>query len=87
MSNTYVNGRGIMGSGMRSWPSLSPTYSLGSYGRTRGAILLGGNSVIGSQGRIYSYAKKRGRGEAYKAYLLNSLRGGYVYKNPWSVIQ
>lgn len=69
------------------WPSLTPVSGLGSYGRTRGAILIGGpRTSIANQGRIYAFEKSKGRGEAYKQYLINVLGGGFVYKNAWSVI-
>jgi hypothetical protein len=80
--------RGIMGGGQRTWPSLQPMSGLGSYGRTRSAILVGGpRSSIANQGRIYQFAKSKGKGDAYKFFLINSLGPGYVYKNALSVIQ
>lgn len=57
-----------------SFPSLTPTYGLGSYSRTQAAILCGNPRVrIGSQNRIYSWYEQRGMGEAYKAKLALSL--------------
>ena len=68
------------------YPSLTPTYSLGSYGRTRGALLI--SSRVGakraSAGRIYAFEQRKGQGQAYKEYLLKVLGPGYVYKNAWS---
>lgn len=69
-------------------PSLTPTYGLGSYGRTSAAVLISGpRNTIGNQGRIYAYEKKLGRGEAYKQYLLNALGPIPTYRNAWQVIQ
>ena len=71
-----------------SHPSLTPTYGLGSYGRTAAAILISGpRNTIGNQGRIYAYEKKQGRGEAYKQYLLNALGPIPTYRNAWQIIQ
>jgi hypothetical protein len=48
------------------YPVLTPTYGLGSYGRTAGAVLIGSpRNRIGSQGRIYAFMKSRGQGQAY----------------------
>ena len=71
-----------------SHPVLTPTYGLGSYGRTAAAILIGGpRNAIGNQGRIYAFEQRRGRGEAYKQYLLNALGPIPTYKNGWQIIQ
>ena len=82
-NRAYIPGRG-------QWPSLRPLPGLGSYGRTRGAILIGApRSSIANQGRIYNYYQRRGEGPQYKAYLLSILTAGnpYVYRNAWQVIQ
>ena len=43
-----------------TFPSLTPTYGLGSYGRTGMAILIGGpRTKNGSQGRIYAWFKQQ----------------------------
>jgi hypothetical protein len=56
------------------YPVLTPTFGLGSYGRTASAILVGGpRSTIGNQKRIYAWYSARGQGQQYKDYLLNSL--------------
>ena len=81
-----LSGRGI--DFVTKWPSMNPTSGLGSYGRTRGAILLGGpRTSMGSQARVYAFEKRRGRGQEYQQYLLSVLGNGFVYKNAWSVIQ
>ena len=87
LNNGQFNPRPVrIGGG--SWPYLQPMSGLGSYGRTRAAVLIGGpRSTIANQGRIYAFEKSKGRGEAYKQYLINVLGGGFVYKNAWSVIQ
>jgi hypothetical protein len=60
--------------GNNFYPSLTPTYGLGSYSRTQAAILCGNpRTRIGSQNRIYSWYHKKGLGDAYKARLLLSL--------------
>jgi hypothetical protein len=71
-----------------TFPSLTPTYGLGSYGRTAAAVLIGSpRSSIANQNRIYYFMRKSGRGEEYKNYLLNALGPIPVYKNAWQVIQ
>jgi hypothetical protein len=70
------------------FPSLTPMYGLGSYGRTAAAALISGSrTTIGNQGRIYNWYSARGKGEQYKAYLLRSLGRMPVAKNPWNLIQ
>jgi len=52
------------------YPSLTPAYGLGSYGRTGPAILISSpRTRIGSQGRIYAFYKSRGQGQEYINYL------------------
>ena len=72
----------------RGLPALTPAYGLGSYGRTGAALTISSpRSRIGSQGRIYSYFKQRGQGQAYEAYLINALGLKYLPKvNPWTYI-
>ena len=70
------------------YPVLSPTYGLGSYGRTAAAVLISGpRTTIGNQGRIYAWYSARGQGPQYKAYLLNSLGPqNTIYGNRWPKI-
>jgi hypothetical protein len=57
------------------FPSLAPTYGLGSYGRTGAAVLISSpRNRIGSQGRIYAYMKRIGQGQQYINFLANILR-------------
>jgi hypothetical protein len=54
-----------------TWPSLTPTYGLGSYSRTGPALLISSpRTKNGSQGRIYAWMKNRGQGQQYIDYLL-----------------
>jgi hypothetical protein len=56
------------------YPSLTPAYGLGSYGRTGPAILISSpRTRIGSQGRIYAFYKSRGQGPEYVNYLAMSI--------------
>jgi hypothetical protein len=56
------------------YPSLTPTYGLGSYGRTGSAVLISSpRTKIGSQGRIYAYEKQHGQGPQYIQFLINVL--------------
>ena len=69
-----------------SYPSLTPTYGLGSYGRTGAAVLISSpRTKIGSQGRIYGYYKSRGQGSLYINFLKNAI-GPQPYTNPFTVI-
>ena len=69
------------------FPSLTPMYGLGSYGRTAAAVLISGSrTTIGNQGRIYNWYSARGQGQQYKDYLLNSLGPIPTYRRPWSLI-
>jgi hypothetical protein len=70
------------------YPSLTPTYGLGSYGRTGVAVNISSpRTKIGSQGRIYAYYKSKGQGQDYINYLINSLGLKNLPKvNPWSTI-
>ena len=70
-----------------AFPSLTPTYGLGSYGRTAAAILVGGpRTTIASQGRIYAWYSRRGQGQQYKDYLLSTLGPIPVARNAWMLI-
>jgi hypothetical protein len=69
------------------YPSLTPTYGLGSYGRTKAAVLISSpRNKIGSQGRIYAYEKQHGRGQQYIDFLCNILGPSGPYTNPFSYI-
>jgi hypothetical protein len=69
------------------FPSLTPTYGLGSCGRTAAAVLISSpRTVIGSQGRCYAYAKRTGRGQEYIQFLLKSLGPQPTVRNPLSLV-
>jgi hypothetical protein len=70
------------------FPSLTPSYGLGSYGRTGPALTISSpRTKIGSQGRIYAYFKQRGQGYQYEQYLINALGVKFLPKvNPWTYI-
>lgn len=70
------------------FPSLTPAYGLGSYGRTGAALTISSpRTKIGSQGRIYAYMKSKGQGYQYEQFLINALGIKYLPKvNPWSTI-
>jgi len=70
----------------RMYPSLTPTPGLGSYGRTRAAILISQpRSTIGSQNRIYGYYRSRGQG-AFYINILKQAIGPQPYVNPFTLI-
>jgi len=57
-----------------TWPSLTPTYGLGSSSRTGTAILISSpRTKNGSQGRIYAWMKNHGQGEQYIQFLINAI--------------
>ena len=57
-----------------TYPSLTPYYGLGSYGRTGAAVLISSpRNKIGSQGRIYAWQKSHGQGPQYIQFLLSIL--------------
>ena len=69
-----------------SYPSLTPTYGLGSYGRTGPAIIVGGSrSKIGTQNRIYNSFRKQSERAAYILYLKKMI-GPSPYVNPFSYL-
>ena len=68
------------------YPVLTPTYGLGSYGRTGAAVLISSpRTKNGSQGRIYAFMKNQGQGPQYIQFLLNVL-GPQPRVNPWTAI-
>jgi hypothetical protein len=69
-----------------SYPSLTPSYGLGSYGRIGPALLISSpRTKIGSQGRIYAYYKSQGQGQQYIDFLKNAI-GPRPYVNPFTLI-
>ena len=57
-----------------TYPSLTPAYGLGSYGRTGPALLISSpRTKIGSQGRIYSFMKQNGQGPQYISFLIMNI--------------
>jgi hypothetical protein len=69
-----------------TYPSLTPTYGLGSYGRTGAAVLISSpRTKVGSQGRIYAFEKAQGRGGQYIQFLIKSI-GPLPRVNPWTLI-
>jgi hypothetical protein len=71
-----------------TFPSLTPAYGLGSYGRTGAALTISSPlNKIGSQYRIYSFYKRNGQGNLYEQYLIDALGLKYLPKvNPWTYI-
>jgi hypothetical protein len=66
------------------YPVLTPTYGLGSYGRTGAGILISSpRTKNGSQGRIYAWMKNHGQGPQYIQFLIN-LIGPRPGVGPWS---
>ena len=60
-----------------TYPSLTPFYGLGSAARTGAAVLISSpRNKIGSQGRIYAWAKQHGQGPAYINFLTTVLSRG-----------
>lgn len=70
------------------FPTLTPTYGLGSYGRTGVALTISSpRTKIGSQGRIYAWFKARGQGQYYEQLLIDALGLKYLPRvNPWTAI-
>jgi len=71
-----------------TFPSLTPTYGLGSYARTGMAVLISSpRTKNGSQGRIYAWMKQQGQGQQYIQFLINTSGVKYLpYVNPWTFI-
>jgi hypothetical protein len=69
-----------------TYPSLTPTYGLGSYGRIGSAILISSpRTKNGSQGRIYAWMKNHGQGQQYIQFLIKAI-GPQPRVNPWTLI-
>lgn len=67
-----------------TWPSLTPTYGLGSAGRIGPAILISSpRTKNGSQGRIYAWMKNHGQGQQYIWFLINAI-GPRPAVSPWA---
>jgi hypothetical protein len=70
-----------------TYPSLTPYYGLGSYGRTGAAVLISSpRNKIGSQGRIYAWMKSNGQGPQYIQFLLNVIPRSPYNARGWSNI-
>jgi len=70
-----------------TYPSLTPYYGLGSYGRTGAAVLISSpRNRIGSQGRIYSWYKQRGQGQQYINFLLKIIPPNPYANKPQSAL-
>ena len=68
-----------------TYPSLTPSYGLGSYGRFGPSLLISSpRSKIGSQGRIYAFLKQKGQGPAYINFLIKTLGPRPTGGNPWA---
>jgi hypothetical protein len=69
-----------------TFPSLTPTYGLGSGARTGPAILISSpRTKNGSQGRIYAWFKNQGRGQEYIQFLIQSI-GPQPNVNRWALL-
>jgi hypothetical protein len=67
------------------YPSLTPAYGLGSYGRTGPAILISSpRTKNGSQGRIYAWMKSKGQGQQYIEFLMNVIGPRPAGAGPWA---
>ena len=62
-----------------TYPSLTPYYGLGSFGRTGAAILISSpRTKNGSQGRIYAWMKNHGQGQQYINFLEQKISEDYT---------
>jgi hypothetical protein len=62
-----------------TYPSLTPTYGLGSSSRTSAAILISSpRTKIASQKRVYAFQKANGQGQQYICFLLKALNGNVI---------
>ena len=69
------------------YPVLSPTYGLGSYGRTGAAVLISSpRTKNGSQGRIYAFMKNQGQGPQYIQFLMSIIGTQPRVNNLWSIL-
>jgi len=69
-----------------TWPSLTPTYGLGSSGRYGPAMLISSpRTKNGSQGRIYAWMKNHGQGQQYILFLINAI-GPQPNVSRWSMM-
>jgi hypothetical protein len=69
-----------------TWPSLTPTYGLGTSGRIGPAILISSpRTKNGSQGRIYAWMKSQGKGQEYIWFLIKAI-GPRPAVGPWTGI-
>jgi hypothetical protein len=70
------------------FPTLTPSYGLGSYGRIGPALTISSpRSKLGSQGRIYAFYKARGLGQIYINFLIQQLGLKFLPKvNPNSYL-
>ena len=67
------------------YPVLTPSYGLGSYGRTGAAVLISSpRTKNGSQGRIYAWMKNKGQGPQYISFLLKVLGPRPSGAGPWT---
>ena len=69
------------------YPSLNPTYGLGSYGRTGAAVLISSpRTKNGSQGRIYAWMKNHGKGYQYIQFLMSIIGTQPQVSNRWTLM-
>lgn len=69
-----------------TWPSLTPSYGLGSYSRTGPALLISSpRTKNGSQGRIYAWMKNHGQGPQYINFLIRAI-GPRPNVSPWTSV-
>jgi hypothetical protein len=62
-----------------TYPSLTPISGLGTGSRTGAAVLISSpRTKLGSQGRIYAYEKRRGKGQQYICFLLKVLNSNNI---------
>jgi hypothetical protein len=67
------------------YPSLTPSYGLGSYGRTGPALLISSpRTKNGSQGRIYAWMRQNGQGPQYVQFLIRTLGPRPAGAGPWA---
>jgi hypothetical protein len=65
-----------------TWPSLTPTYGLGSGARIVGAAAISSpRNKIGSAGRIYAYLKAHNDSYYALNFIQKSIYGPYIIKD------